>query len=143
MWWGNGCHVFFSFESLSRIWGGAEKAHVWITSQRCGYRLLVTNHPKAQRLKQYFSCSPPPCSSAWAGLLCAVPVLSPVLPVWSRVDGLLSAGPRPFLLRAMAPSGPASRVGGHLHGRSELPRVSSSNGRACLRLKPRTSTALS
>lgn len=122
---------------------GEQKAHVWITNQCRGYQLLVTNHPKTQRLKQYFSCLPPPCSSVWAGLRWAVPVFSLVLPMWSGVGGLLSAGARPFLLRAMAPSGLASRVAGRLHGCSELPRVSSSNGRACLRLKPRTSTALS
>lgn len=142
MWWGNGCHVFFSFESLSCIWGGRKSACV--DNQPASWLSIVGDKPpqnaEAETVLLVFASSLF-FSLGWAPLSCSCPLAGVTRVV--RVGGLLSAGPRPFLLRAMAPSGPASRVTGRLHGRSELPRVSSSNGRACLRLKPRTSTALS
>lgn len=77
-------------------------------------------------------------SSRWCWCVCVWSAGCPKTLGWLGFS-LQVPGP---LLHAVAPSGPASRVADRLHGSSELPRVSSSNGQASLGLKPRTSPAL-
>lgn len=124
--------------------------HLWITNQCHGYQLLVTNHPKTQWLKQYFFCLPPPCSSIWAGLSWAQLLSSRwcwpcgqlvAQRPWGGWASLSRSPSLSFSVRWLQVAPPAGKLD-RLHGSSELPRVSSSNGQAFLTLKPRTSTAL-